>query len=127
MQLVIEREKWLRGEGPEGSRLLRPIDGKMCCLGFLCLAKGKTPDEIRDKYSPGKAGFTHEELPDLIKELSTYGDKLHTELCFDMMRVNDSIMFGRYVDAPQGYITESERESELTKLFAKMGVELEFV
>lgn len=36
MKLTIDRSKWLRGD--PNSMLLRPTDGRMCCLGFLGLA-----------------------------------------------------------------------------------------
>ena len=38
--LKIDRRTWLRGEGASQSFLLREADGKMCCLGFACLAAG---------------------------------------------------------------------------------------
>jgi hypothetical protein len=34
MKLTVDRKTWLRGEGDRVSRLLRPSDGQMCCLGF---------------------------------------------------------------------------------------------
>lgn len=33
-KLIIDRSRWLRGEGCDASYLLRPADNKMCCLGF---------------------------------------------------------------------------------------------
>ena len=45
-KLIIDRSKWLRGEGPSRSYLLRAEDGKMCCLGFECLLRGQKEDDI---------------------------------------------------------------------------------
>lgn len=66
MKFTIHRSKWLRGEGGAKSRLLRPEDGKMCCVGQICLQLGVPEEKIRDQgsvYSAGvgdvfiKAGF----------------------------------------------------------------------
>ena len=51
-KLVIDRTRWLRGEGPEESALLRPTDNKMCCLGFDALRRGLTSDEIKGVEAP---------------------------------------------------------------------------
>ena len=40
MKLVIDRKVWLRGEGDAVSRLLRPEDQKMCCVGISGKALG---------------------------------------------------------------------------------------
>ena len=34
LNVIVNRETWLRGEGSDKSFLLRPADGKMCCMGF---------------------------------------------------------------------------------------------
>lgn len=47
--VVINRKTWLRGEGIIPSRLLRSLDGKMCCVGFICLAEGAPEEAIKDK------------------------------------------------------------------------------
>lgn len=53
-RVVVDRSKWLRGEGSYKSRLLRPADGRMCCMGSAALAKGLSKDEIRDVQSVEK-------------------------------------------------------------------------
>lgn len=52
MNLVIDRKRWLRGEGSQNSKLLRPIDGKMCCLGFYGLACGLSAEHLRNVGLP---------------------------------------------------------------------------
>ena len=46
LQVKIDRNRWLRGEGTHTSLLRRASDGKMCCLGFLCGALGVKNDVI---------------------------------------------------------------------------------
>ena len=50
--LVIDRRRWLRGEGSVVSALYRSSDRKMCCLGFACLASGLLVRDIRDHRMP---------------------------------------------------------------------------
>lgn len=100
MKLVIDRTKWLRGEGNSQSRLLRSGDGKMCCMGFYSLACGLKDDEIRDSPWPD---HSESRVPDWI-----HGKGLS--------RLNDS------EDIP-----DALREQRISKIFAKHGVEVEFV
>lgn len=61
--LVIQRDRWARGEWLGGSVLFRERDNKMCCLGFLGLGCGITetsmnevgfPSTIRSHHWPDK-------------------------------------------------------------------------
>ena len=52
MKFEIDRKRWLRGEGPSLSALLRKSDGKMCCLGFKAKALGIADADITDKGHP---------------------------------------------------------------------------
>lgn len=115
-KVIVERSKWLRGEGEENSKLLRTEDGKMCCLGFVCLAFGKTEDDIADSEAPscliGKD--RHSQIGDgtpLIAE-----DRHEPGAIVSAMQINDS----RYMD-------ELDRELELKRLLRVVGVDLEFV
>lgn len=40
VNVVIDRKRWLHGEGNDNSYLKREGDGKMCCLGFASCALG---------------------------------------------------------------------------------------
>ena len=53
IDVSIDRKRWLRGEGGRVSSLLRPSDGKMCCMGFYCLVMGLSPEDICDIHSLG--------------------------------------------------------------------------
>lgn len=52
MKLVIDRQKWIRGEMVKRSFLIRPEDGKSCCLGFLGCAIGISRDNLWGKRMP---------------------------------------------------------------------------
>lgn len=47
MKVIVDRKRWLHGEGRDGfSVLYREEDGKMCCIGFACVEAGMTIDQI---------------------------------------------------------------------------------
>lgn len=100
MKLVIDRSKWLRGEGSSKSSLLRTSDGKMCCLGFLGLACGIAPDRLKGNSNPH----------DVTGRWPSW--LLHHEVCYSLMNANDVAR----VD-----------EGRIAALFAANGVEVEFV
>jgi hypothetical protein len=55
LEVVIDRERWLRGEGSTQSFLLRPEDGRMCCIGFACLAADLKPEDIMGRKTLAQA------------------------------------------------------------------------
>lgn len=112
-KLVIDRSRWLRGEGGHTSALLRSGDRKMCCLGFLGLACGVPPDRMEGWADPTTA--PHPAWPTWISDDGgvTQQDCVVNEL----VRLND-------VEA----LPDAEREACLSRLFAeKGGVEVEFI
>jgi hypothetical protein len=112
MKLTIERDKWQRGE--VGAKLLSPETGKMCCLGFYCLAIGMTPEQIVGQGTPW---CVSESLPPegqwLVGRLRGMGNVRNAD---PLMLTNDKLS-----------TSEHEREKELAKEFAEHGVEVEFV
>ena len=52
MKLIIDRAKWLRGEGADKSYLVRDSDQKMCCLGFYGCSLGIDPSAMNTERSP---------------------------------------------------------------------------
>ena len=46
--VVIQRSKWLHGETAKDSYLIRTGDGKMCCVGFMCIARGIDRRQLED-------------------------------------------------------------------------------
>ena len=120
MKLIIDRSKWLRGEGAEKSALLRPEDGKLCCLGFYAQVCGieaeamsgaSTPTDVPDHdgmWGPSADWlFDHE-----------YGDV--SADCHRLMKCND--YFSIFDE-----INEEDRERDIAAIFAQYGVEVEFV
>lgn len=96
MILIIDRKRWLRGEGEEVSSLLRRYDNKMCCLGFLCLAIGFSPTQITGIASPARL-LRHGSYPEKTEtfaqlKLTEYlGQVLsNTDSCIWLMKANDS-------------------------------------
>jgi hypothetical protein len=106
MKLRIDRGKWLRGEGCDDSYLRRPSDEKMCCVGFYCLALGKTEKEITGivwPYPILDAGV--DSMPEEARWLDGAADGL--------AQAND--------DEDIEY-----RECDITDIFAQHSVEVEF-
>jgi hypothetical protein len=131
MELVIDRKTWDRGGNPDGSKLLDAKTGKKCCLGFLATACGYTDEQIITITTPAMLLNESELKPVVLKPVeafgklvmlshwdSLYGKYLNTEVCTEMMKVNDIAYYTGEEDA---------REDELTKLFKEIGVEVIFV
>lgn len=114
MKLVIEREKWLRGD-EYSSYLLRETDQKMCCLGFYSLACGLTQNQIRGLRGLTTVAYMEEELPEGLKWLVN-ARKDNSEQALSLMEANDSEMWD-----------DEERERVIAAKFAEYGVEVEFV
>ena len=122
-KLIIEEKKWARGEE---SRLLDSEDGRMCCLGFAALACGFTEDEINsnglpedmmnelDEDNKETKGSWYSGL--LMEDPSLRSKYKDTKLTSDLVSVNDDL-----------FIDDETRKRRLKILFAKIGVEVEFV
>ena len=124
MKFTVKRSLWLRGEGSthhNGSFLLRKVDGKMCCLGFLGLACGYTQDQISGITSP--AGLAANGIGDAMypSKLQSYkpGRRLghgYSPEADELMGINDDVT-----------MKDHDREARLTERFKMIGVEVEFV
>lgn len=130
MKLVIDRNKWLRGN-PNTAQLLRIDNGKMCCLGFFALALGYTEDQISGLGDPietiidgprpnlwptwgvcrREKLIEHDQGDAHVRE--EYED---TDDFNQLMTVND--------DAQR---SERSREDRIRSIFARNGVEVKFV
>jgi hypothetical protein len=127
MKLVIDRAKWLRGEGSSTSRLLRPSDKKMCCLGFYGIACKVSEDSLMSCTTPD--GLNGEGASFWLWTKAKKGGawlfsrknylpnrNVISQACQKLMKANDNI------DLP-----EANREQEIADLFFQHGVEVEFV
>lgn len=111
-KLVIDRSRWYRGQGAEGSRLIREEDGKMCCLGFLGLACGIPAEHLQGYLTPSAVAPKH------IGKWPTglfIGGTLSTT-CELLMHRNDAPAY-----------LPSVREELLQEAFETIGIEVEFV
>lgn len=119
-KLVIDRKKWLRGQGAgtllatENFLIDRGLDpeflGYMCCLGFDCLRRGVPEVELQDRPMPRHVHLKSEqvELPSwLIGESGTV---------LQLSSTNDNPA-----------ISEEVRENMIKGYFASEGVEVEFI
>lgn len=106
-RVEISRAKWLRGTGD--GRLLNS-EGKMCCLGFACLAFGATEKEIGLYRMPRHVSA---QIPDWMRQRYAGQTPCDVELAAN---INDSEQ-----------IDDAERERHITEIFARNGLEAVFV
>lgn len=114
MKLVIDRSRWLRGEGSSRSRLLRSSDGKMCCVGFFALACGLTPADILDRSTPFAQPSSGSAVLD-EKFIDPDNPLRHVNEVSSLYATNDSM-----------HITDASREHGIRGSFRRLGVEVTF-
>lgn len=111
-EFVVQRSKWLRGDVTKA--VLLDSHGRMCCLGFVSAQCGVPAQAL------GKATLPS----DLEASDATLVEGLLVE---DLGRVTDTALADGAVglnDADD--ITDAERETRLTALFAEHGYTLRF-
>ncbi len=116
MKLVIDRTKWLHGEGAVASKLLRRQDKKQCCIGFLCSAYG-VPDSAMEDVG-GSQKLSHK-LPSWLKVESYIGENAEYHIKDDL--------FSAYEANDSQKLDEALREESIIAIFAKHDVEVEFI
>lgn len=122
MKVVIDRSRWLRGEGHTVSVLLRESDGKMCCLGQVLCRLGKTEDQLRGVAAPDsrfRRDRRGEAVPGGPPGLGTPlldADQVRAKGVNAAMGINDN---------PS--MPDDVRERSLTEILGTLGIELEFV
>lgn len=102
------------------SELLRE-DGQMCCLGQISKQCGLKPKDLRNVASPMSldqkpAEKLRKVLPWLLKVEKVDAELTNTHVCGVAMEVND-----------RENLSDAKREARLTAIFAKRGIELEFI
>lgn len=128
MKVIVDRSRWLRGEGGECSSLQRDCDGKRCCLGFACLAAGATEDQIAGFGDPGDADVMHMG-PWKIGHDHVDGNYavryavLINDACVGIPPLGTAPQRDLY----EPIVDDADREARLIRIFASQGVELEFV
>ena len=144
IKFTVLRDSWIRGD--ENPKLLRPEDGKRCCLGFLAKTMGLTDYDISGvgdptgvRNIPGKNDFS-----DLLT-VSNMDFRRPSKVCSLIIKANDdfpyklaneinifpeevnSKEFKYRVKPEQLNVIEQYREDKLKKLFSDLDVEVEFV
>jgi hypothetical protein len=112
----VRRLEWLRGEGDDGSKLLRSIDGMRCCLGHMARHLGASDEDIEDVASPSGALTVPwpEDMLDRSAVVLLPPD--NSAFCEYLMLCND-----------RKGTTEAVREKSLRDAFAQIGWGVEFV
>lgn len=114
-KLVISVKKWLRGVNTEST--LRNKNGCMCCLGFLARDCGASVKDIFDKGTPMEALSVN--WPKDLLENHNYTD--------DNDSVWDSSLTSQIVSVNDDKnLSLKEKQSELKRLFLKIGYRLTF-
>lgn len=128
IKLIIEREFWLRGEGSLDSRLLRPSDGKMCCLGYYGKLCGLTTDQIKDIESPQTIEPTQVDDGFSVKAVWV-NPKQQGEWLFmdDNASIPSVDCENLMVNNDDEDITDTVREQLISKTFAKHDIEVQFI
>jgi hypothetical protein len=136
-KLTIDRNIWIRntsdvnGSPTHCSYLLRPSDGKMCCLGQYLKSNGISDSELLDVQAAdqidelGNKVFTSPNINWMVdkntmfhytSELGTPSKYKSSQASYQLMKTNDGI-----------FETEEYRENKLTELFLKQGIEVTFI
>ena len=112
-QLVIVRDKWLRGDDPDlpPSELLND-EGEMCCLGFYLRQCGMPQKVLRNQASPFDVKDT---IPKQARWLLNEEGQ-NSASCNSLISINDV-----------GTKNDKKRERKIKKRFGKHNVEVKFV
>lgn len=107
--VVIEHKNW-------GTRRLRnPVDGSRCCLGFACEAYGVSPEDTKRAFYP--SGLLEESCKLLPSWLFPENNPDLDEA--DYRKAS-------YINDDEK-LSMSEKERLLKPIFAKHGIDLQFV
>jgi hypothetical protein len=110
MKFTIDRSKWQRGPGE--SRLLNS-HGKMCCLGFYGEACGVPTDDLFGLAYPSEVRRSSHLLPTWLED----SDDVAELICLNDADPTDE----------EDVSDEADRERRIAAIFAKHGVEVEFI
>jgi hypothetical protein len=115
LKVIVDRERWLRGEGSNASALYRE-DGKMCCMGFAAIAAGyKKSDLLGLKSIHSLEIATRQRVIVAPENCSITEDE------------NNLKYHPLYVQNDAGLTTDAEKEETLIRMGKKVGIEFSFV
>ncbi len=113
LKVVVDREKWCRGQ-KNGNPALVTGSRTMCCLGFVGVACGFTKKEMLLLTSPGQISYSAKNKTWPKGMLNKYD--FASTLTNNLVDINDSIM-----------MNDSVRERKLKKTAKEIGIEFQFV
>lgn len=112
--LVIDRSIWLHGEDSGQSFLLRPSDGKMCCLGIYLHACGLPKKELSNVKMPSKLpNKIQKNIPEWLISIHDFSQGVD-----EASEINDTTLC-------EG-MTAKTRERKLQKIFREHGTKVIF-
>jgi hypothetical protein len=110
---TIDRATWLHGEGSDDSYLLRPADGKMCCLGHYLKAVGIEEEAITSVDTPSNLPV---EVLNEIPSWLLHENRIHVSSeCQYLMKDNDDTTDSR-----------NEKEANIIAGFKEVGIDVSF-
>lgn len=133
LKLVIPREQWSCAgvERHNGSLMLHdsgPLEGRMCCLGHLCLAVGVPRDDLVEEPSPCDVIYNHfPGSPETAEKARRINRKVQMfeETKWGGLDTNRFVQ--KAIDHNDDEsISARQREKRLIALFAEQGVKLRF-
>ena len=124
MVFTVEREKWDRSITNQNSKeVLLTTDGKMCCLGFVCIQLGLYLDSEK-KYC-----YPYEVIKDINEpDRSNLNPVIKSFYCQKLKSLTNnelSTQAGILNDYP--HPTDKDKEQALKELFQSYGYDINFV
>lgn len=142
-KVIIKRSEWSRGNlignallvDKPNERLLEqagamgkllPTEGKMCCLGFACLALGVSKEQLLDKSTPEDLDC---KLEGLTEERSSYHNNVEERSSYhnNVEYVNSDFSNEAVEINDDGDISDKEREAALTTLARSSKFDFKFI
>lgn len=129
-ELLIDRDKWLRGEGGWRSYLHRRTDGKMCCLGIHAVSCGIHPHTLIRKASLANLASycSRDLLTNKFGGLLVFGSSVtNSNTAEYLMNINDAEIGTRVLDTELIMESEEYREKLIAEGFAKIGITVRYI
>lgn len=127
MEVIIDRNTWIRGEGGNYSFLVRGHDKHKCCLGFCAIVKGIPEKSLMGAKIP--AELSHYDDKSKMGWLASRGDAVSVAMALNDMAVGNSFELGiipyfniKGVGEKDTTLqSETQREEMIAKIFADNG------
>ena len=136
-KIQIDRRTWIRGDDTvaataedgtpyaQGSMLLRPADGHMCCVGQVCVQLGIPAKKLEGVATVDDLFNDKVEVPEELREPNRYASSYNDEEAESFVEADGLGLAYSINDDPD--TTDEYKEAELIPLFAKLGLDVEFI